>query len=68
MHFYYSQVVYRQEEISWNKYRNEIEKKLLKEAGSGGSWSDRQIGTVYTTAINCIILQLDKGFLPIYQR
>lgn len=68
MHFYYAQVIYRQGGDRWNKYRREMEEKLLKEVGSGGAWSDRQIGTVYTTAINCIILQLDKGFLPIYQR
>ena len=68
MHFYYAQVIYRQGGDRWNKYRREIEEKLLKEASGGGGWSDRQIGHVYTTAINCIILQLDKGYLPIYQR
>lgn len=68
MHFYYAQVIYRQGGDRWNKYRREIEEKLLKEVNSGGGWSDRQIGHVYTTAINCIILQLDKGYLPIYQR
>ena len=68
MHFYYSQVIYRQGGDRWNKYRAEVEEKLLKEVSSSGGWSDRQIGAVYTTAINCIILQLDKGYLPIYQR
>ncbi|MCA9083518.1 MAG: terpene cyclase/mutase family protein [Planctomycetaceae bacterium] len=68
MHFYYSQVIYRQGGERWNQYRTEIEEKLLREVSSNGGWSDRQIGEVYTTAINCIILQLDKGFLPIYQR
>ena len=68
MHFYYSQVIYRQGGDRWNKYKREVEEKLLKEVNSGGGWSDRQIGAVYTTAINCIILQLDKGYLPIYQR
>jgi hypothetical protein len=67
-HFYYSQVLYRQGGDRWNKYRREIEEELLSEASSGGGWTDRQIGTVYTTSINCIILQLEKGYLPIYQR
>ncbi len=31
-------------------------------------WNQGYIGSVYTTAINLIILQLDKGTLPIYQR
>ncbi|MEZ6124288.1 MAG: prenyltransferase/squalene oxidase repeat-containing protein [Planctomycetaceae bacterium] len=68
MHFYYAQVIYRQGGERWEKYRTEVEQKLLKEVGSGGGWPDRQVGTVYTTALNCIILQLDKGYLPIYQR
>jgi hypothetical protein len=68
MHFYYAQVVYRQGGDRWNTYLKEIQEKILKEANTGGGWSDRQIGTVYTTAINCIILQLEKGYLPIYQR
>ena len=33
--------------------------------GSSGTWG---IGGVYTAAIYCTILQLDKGTLPIYQR
>ncbi|MCP4172336.1 MAG: hypothetical protein GY758_16355, partial [Fuerstiella sp.] len=68
MHFYYAQVMYRQGGDRWNEYRRQIEEKLLPEVGSGGGWANRQIGPVYTTAINCIILQLDKGYLPIYQR
>lgn len=68
MHFYYAQVIYRQGGDRWNKYKAEIEEKLIKESNPGGGWSDRQIGHVYTTAINCIILQLEKGYLPIYQR
>ncbi|MCA9050993.1 MAG: hypothetical protein KDA89_19790, partial [Planctomycetaceae bacterium] len=68
MHFYYSQVVYRQGGERWETYRSELEDKLTKEVSSSGGWSDRQIGAVYTTAVNCIMLQLDKGFLPIYQR
>ena len=68
MHFYYAQVIYRQGGERWTKYRNEVTAKLLREINSGGGWSDRQIGAVYTTAINCIILQLNKGYLPIYQR
>ena len=68
MHFYYAQVIYRQGGDRWNKYSKELQEKILKEANAGGGWSDRQIGSVYTTAINCIVLQLNKGYLPIYQR
>ena len=68
MHFYYAQVIYRQGGDRWNRYLQEVQDKILKEVNAGGGWSDRQIGAVYTTAINCIILQLEKGYLPIYQR
>lgn len=68
MHFYYAQVIYRQGGDRWKKYRKEITEKLLKEVSGNGGWPDRQVGAVYATAINSIILQLDKGYLPIYQR
>ncbi|MEP3480409.1 MAG: prenyltransferase/squalene oxidase repeat-containing protein [Fuerstiella sp.] len=68
MHFYYAQVIYRQGGDRWKKYRKEITEKLLKDVSSNGGWPDRQVGAVYATAINSIILQLDKGYLPIYQR
>jgi len=67
-HFYYSQVIYREGGDRWNKYRREMEQALISQIQPAGYWSDQSIGPVYTTAINCIILQLDKGFLPIYQR
>jgi len=68
MHFYFSQVVYRTGGEEWTKYRDELNAKLLREIQSGGGWADPQIGSVYVTSLNCIMLQLDKGFLPIYQR
>ena len=68
MHFYFSQVVYRTGGDEWTKYRDEVNQKLLQEMQSGGGWADPQVGTVYVTSLNCIMLQLDKGFLPIYQR
>ena len=67
-HFYYAQVLYRKGGETWDQYRSEIEKELTGRIQSGGFWSDQNIGPVYTTSINCIILLLDKGFLPIYQR
>ena len=68
MHFYFSQVIYRTGGDEWTKYRDEVNRKLIQEMQSGGGWGDPQVGTVYVTSLNCIMLQLDKGFLPIYQR
>ncbi len=70
-HYYYAQVVYRMEDL-WPKYFEEIGNQLVKTqttAGQNkGAWLDGGVGPVYTTAINATILQLGKGYLPIYQR
>jgi hypothetical protein len=67
-HYYYAQVLYREGGKAWEKYRDDIAAKLVGEAGADGSWSQGYIGSVYTTAINLTILQLENGTLPIYQR
>jgi hypothetical protein len=67
MHYYYAQVMYRQPE-KWEKYSRWIEGEILSKQSPQGSWEDTTIGSVYVTAINTTILQLNKGYLPIYQR
>lgn len=70
-HYYYAQVMYRDEEI-WPKYFDFVKEEILAKQTAGGpddgAWLDGHIGPVYTTSINATILQLDNGFLPIYQR
>jgi len=67
MHYYYAQVMYRQPE-EWAKYAAFVEEKLIREQTPQGGWEDGSIGPVYVTALNVTILQLNKGYLPIYQR
>lgn len=70
-HFYYAQVMYRDGGPGWETYRGQVEKRLVSEAQrdrDGAFWPQGYIGTVYTTATNLVILQLDKGSLPIFQR
>ncbi len=70
-HYYYAQVMYREGGSKWNDYRRQIEKRLCAEATrerDGVFWQQGYIGSVYTTATNLTILQLDNGMLPIYQR
>ena len=70
-HFYYAQVVYREGGENWSNYISQVEKRLASEArkeAKGVSWPQGYIGPVYTTATNLVILQLDRGLLPIYQR
>ena len=67
-HYYYAQVQYREGGKTWEKYRDKVYARLVREANPDGSWNQGYIGPVYTTAINLTILQLENAALPIYQR
>lgn len=66
-YLYYTQVVYRQGEQQWKPYRDKINNRLVKEQRANGSWRESNVNDAYGTAINLIILQMDYGYLPIYQ-
>jgi squalene cyclase len=66
-YLYYSQVVYRQGPEVWDPFRDQMVKRLLRKQQDDGSWNS-EIGFVYGTSISLIILQLDFGYLPIFQR
>lgn len=82
-HFYYAQVLYTLGEdrhrelrpdlpdsqlLKWSRYRDETFKYIASKQNPDGSWSQGYIGPVYTTSLHLLILQLDKGNLPIFQR
>jgi hypothetical protein len=67
-YLYYTQVVYRQGPDVWTPYRNRLYDRLAGEQKNSGHWTGSNIGDVYVTAINLIILQMDNGYLPIFQR
>ena len=67
-YLYYSQVVYRQGATEWGPYRDKLYKFLVSEQQANGSWKSKSVGDAYSTAMNLIMMQLDHGFLPIYQR
>ena len=67
-YLYYSQVMYRQGREEWEPFRDKLLEKIVSEQDHDtGSWSGN-IGPIYVTSCNLIILQLDNGYLPIYQR
>lgn len=66
-YLYYSQVVYRQGDEKWLPFRDRLYNQIVDEQNSNGSWSG-PVSPVYITACNLIMLQLDRGLLPIYQR
>ena len=67
-HYYFAQVKYRLGNDVWNKYFDQVQGRLLPLQSGSGAWKEGHIGEVYVTAINATILQLDNGYLPIYQR
>jgi squalene cyclase len=66
-YLYYSQVMYRQGPKEWNPFRDKLYDKIVGEQNDEGYWTGN-IGPIYVTACNLIMLQLDKAHLPIYQR
>ena len=66
-YLYYSQVVYRQGAKEWNPFRDKLYAKLVSEQADTGNWTGN-IGPIYVTSCNLIMLQLDQAFVPIYQR
>ena len=68
-YLYYSQVVYRQGDEEWLSFRDQLYRTIVKDQKNDGSWSkEGQISPIYITACNLIMLQLDRGLLPIFQR
>jgi len=66
-YLYYAQVMYRQGPSEWNPFRDKLYEKIIGEQNDEGYWTGN-IGPIYVTACNLIMLQLDKAILPIYQR
>jgi hypothetical protein len=82
-HFYYAQAIYilgddgyaklfpqskPEERLTWTKYKSEVFEYLAGRQSSDGSWTQGHIGTIFTTACHLVILQLENGTLPIFQR
>lgn len=67
-HYYYAQVVYRLGDDKWLPYKRQVVKMIMDQQADDGSWNQGLVGSIYTTALNLTILQLDQGMLPIYQR
>lgn len=67
-YLYYSQVVYREGDSTWQTFRDKLYTRISREQSQQtGRWTG-DIAPVYVTSINLTILQLDQGLLPIYQK
>lgn len=67
-YLYYSQVMYRQAAEEWEPFRDRLYAKIVEQQKPAGNWDDTAVQGVYATACCLIMLQLDRGLLPIYQR
>jgi squalene cyclase len=57
--------------VTWSAYRASMFDHLMRTQNNDGSWPSGggfSVGPVYSTAIYCTMMQLDKGTLPFYQR
>ena len=72
-HAYYTQLYMAQGmwlagEEHWKGYGPKMFQLLLPKQSADGSWADGRVGSTYSTAIACIILQLPYRHLPIHNR
>jgi hypothetical protein len=61
----------KNERVTWSAYRTALFDQLQKSQHADGSWPSGgglSVGPVYSTAIYCTIMQLDRGTLPIYMK
>jgi hypothetical protein len=59
--------MYRQDKKEWEPFRDKLMDKIIKEQSDDGRW-EGNIGPIYVTSCNLIMMQLDLAYLPIYQR
>jgi hypothetical protein len=61
----------KDDQVTWSAYKLAMFENLRQSQNSDGSWpagGGFSVGPVYSTAVYCTMLQLDRGTLPIYQR
>jgi len=67
-YLYYSQVMYRQGAEQWQGFSQRLYKSIFTKQLPEGQWPTEQNGEIYSTACNLIMVQLERGFLPLYQK
>jgi len=66
-HYYAVQAFYQAGGRYWNRYWNIVQKDLVKDQRTEGSWFD-EVGPHYATAMATLILSVPLEYLPIFQR
>jgi hypothetical protein len=67
--FYLAQALWQLSDRSlFDRWFEEERARLLKSQRRDGSWDSPRYGDCYATAINCLVLAIPEGLLPIFQR
>ncbi len=67
-HYYAVQAMYLAGGEAWATWWPAIRAELISQQTDRGTWRDNSIGDAYATAMNLIVLQMPKRYLPIFQK
>ena len=56
------------DETQFERWFAQERTRILREQAEDGSWVDDMYGRSYATAMNCLVLAIPEGLLPIFQR
>lgn len=66
---YIAQALYHyRERKPWIDWFLQTQEELLDTQKKDGSWASGEFGSIYVTAVNCLILEIAFDYLPIFQR
>ena len=67
--FYLAQALWQLTDRSlFDDWFAEERKEILRDQRADGSWRNPRYGDAYATAMNCLVLAIPAGLLPIFQR
>jgi hypothetical protein len=81
--YYYAQAVYglgdtgwaklfpedqQKDHVTWSRYRTALFDHVTKLQAADGSWTGNVLGPAFSTSLYLIVLQLDKGAVPVQRR
>lgn len=66
--YYCTQAMYQAGGAYWRAWFPPLRDRLVSAQRPDGSWEDLNVGVDYGTAMGALILEVPKGYLPIFQR
>ena len=66
--YYCTQVMFQKGGDYWKSWYPDVRDLLVASQNFDGSWSSKNYGTVYATAVAALVLQLPAAYLPLFER